>query len=471
MPVFPTLYCLCLTNPYASLLNPTTTLPSIARRYLAGNPVMKVAVIGGGVAGMAAAHSLDQTAEVTLFESRARLGGHTDTHNLFVDGRSHAIDSGFIAFNAQNYPRFCEWLKSLDVSTRRTDMSFGVDLGASATTPHATNLVPETIYGTADIGALFSARRNLVNARFLRMLMDISRFYRESRKLNALHSKATLPSASITLGDYLDERRYSHGFIEDHLLPLCVALWTTTVERARDLPLGHVLAFLDSHKLLQLDERPDWLVVDGGSNRYVSAFLSRYGGELRLATPVVKVQRKAGFVRVHTHEDNQQFDRVVFACHADQALEMIDATSAEREILGAFRYETHRSIVHSDTEFMPSIKKAWSSWNVVGPNRNELQLTSWLNRLQAIESAPNFFVTVDPVRQPRTVWAEREYQLPLVNAATEKAQTRRDEISGHNLSHFAGAYWGLGTHEDAFASGASVSDALSVSQPQVAATA
>ncbi len=420
---------------------------------------MKVAVIGGGVTGMALASGLQSTMDVTLYESQARLGGHTDTHNLFVDGRSYAIDSGFMAFNANSFPRFSNWLEQLGIATKETNMSFAVSINSE-----------DLAYGTGDIGALFSNRKSLLNQRFLHMLWDISRFFKEARKLNAIGPNTTAAKTPITLGDYLDSARFSAGFIEDHLLPLCLALWSTNPEQARNLPLGYVLGFLERHNLLHVDRRATWRVVEGGSNRYVSAFLNAYQGETLLSTTVTRVERNPGFVRVFTASDERRFDRVVFACHADQALQLIEPTATEREILGAFQYQTQKAVVHSDPSFMPARTKAWSSWNVVGDNRAELSITYWLNQLQSLENAPNFFVTLNPARSPRSVWMERVYTVPVFSLATQAAQQRREEISGHNRTYYAGAYWGFSTHEDGFVSGEQVAQALTA-LPNVAVSA
>ena len=406
---------------------------------------MKVAVVGGGITGMAVARGLESFSEVTLFEAQPRLGGHTDTHNLFIDGNSYAVDSGFMAFNKENYPQFSSWLEDLGVTTSPANLSFSVGIGAKDAPVE---------YGTADLGALVNSRRNLFNGRFLRMLLDIRRFYRDSRNLEAGRGNAGVES--LSLGDYLARKSYSDGFVEDHLLPLCMALWSTTIERARELPLKHVLGFMANHKFLQLEGRPDWLVVKGGSNRYVAAFVSAYRGHLRLNAPVVKVERSSAAVRVITPSSDERFDQIVFACHANQALSLLDPTAAEGDILGAFDYERRSAVVHSDPELMPRQRRAWSSWNVVGNSRDQLQITCWLNSVQPLGSTQDFFVTLDPVQRPEVVWAERNYLQPVYNLAAQRAQPRRYEISGKNRSHFAGSYWGFGTHEDGFVSGMDV---------------
>ena len=423
---------------------------------------MKVAVIGGGVTGMAVVSGLQSTMDVTLYESQARLGGHTDTHNLFVDGRAYAIDSGFMAFNADHFPSFSNWLDQLGVATQATNMSFGVSINSESSV--------DLVYGTGDLGALFSNRGNLLNQRFLRMLWDILRFYKEARKLNVVLGNTSAPRTSITLGDYLDSARFSAGFVEDHLLPLCMALWSITLDQARELPLGYVLEFMGRHKLLQLEGRPAWRVVKGGSNRYVSAFLKAYRGKTLLSSPVTRIERNPGFVRVFTASGERRYDRVVSACHADQALDLIEPSRAEREILSAFRYQSQNAVVHSDQSFMPIRSSAWSSWNVVGDDRIGLSITYWLNRLQSIENAPNLFVTLNPTRRPKSVWLDRVYKSPMFSLATQAAQQRREEISGHNRTYYAGAYWGFSTHEDGFVSGEQVAKAM-MDLPRVAESA
>ena len=394
---------------------------------------MRVAVVGGGIAGIAAAHACQQFADVTLFEAEPRLGGHTDTHNLLVDGRAYAVDSGFIVFNADNYPRFSRWLAELGVASQPTEMSFGVST--------ATGLA----YGTSHLGAVFCQRRNTLRPRFLKMLNDIRRFY---RRAGAIPENDTR-----TLAEYLGAERYSRAFAELHLLPMCAAIWSAPRQSARQLPIGHVAAFMTHHGLTRWRGRPEWRVVSGGAASYVRAFTASFRGQVRLSCPVRSIRRDAAAVVLATDGGGERYDYLVLACHSDEALALIDAAPEETEILGAIRYQSNRAVVHSDVSVMPDDREAWSSWNVFTGADLRYQFTYWMNRLQGLDPARQFFVTLNPTRRLRDPWFEREYRHPIFSPDARAAQVRVQEISGLRRTLYCGAWRGWGFHEDGFRSG------------------
>lgn len=429
---------------------------------------MRIAIIGGGISGLSAAFGLQDKADVVLYESRQRLGGHADTHNLLIDGQAYAVDTGFTAFNRDNYPGFTNFLETLGVRTQPVQMTLGVSGGKH-----------EFEYGTADLAALFSHRRNMANPRFLAMLADVVRFHRATRQFALSHSAqiatrfgpaepAPDVSTDLTLDEFLAGESYGAAFVEEHLLPMCVALWSLPANKVRRMPFAHVAAFLTNNQMLRFWEVPGWEVVSGGSNNYISAFVSQFRGELRLGRRVTHVDRDTDSVRVETSTTAEIFDHVVFACDAAQALRLIDATASEKEILGAVKYCTNRAVVHSDESFMPQRRSAWSSWNVVGDTSEEARVTRWVNALQSMPREQQFFVSLNPDREPHRIWAERHYQLPIFTAQVSAAQRRRNEISGHNRSVFCGAYWGGGSHEDGFVSGRDIATALSLAREQAA---
>ena len=405
---------------------------------------MKVAVIGAGISGISAAHALQRKAEVTVFEAARRIGGHTDTHAILAGGRTYRVDSGFIVFNAENYPRFSRWLAELGVASRPTDMSFGVS-----------NRVTGLEYGTSTMSALFCQRRNLLSPRFLRMLADVRRFYRQARSLAADDER--------TLGQYLGAAGYSKGFVEDHLAPMCGALWSLPAQQALDVPVAHVVAFMAHHRMLELGGRPQWRVVEGGSSRYLAAFARRFCGTLRIGDAVRGLTRQPDQVVVESRSGRHRFDAVVLACHSDQALRLLtDPSAAERQILGAIGYRRNRAVVHSDPSVMPSCRDAWSSWNarVDGQTGSECQVSYWMNRLQGLGDEQSFFVTLNPSRPLADVWSERDYAHPAFTLAARRAQARRAEINGVRGTWYCGAYWGWGFHEDGFASGLEVAEQM-----------
>ncbi len=391
---------------------------------------VRVAVVGGGAAGIGAAWRLQEIADVTLFEAEKRLGGHTDTHAVMTGGRTYSLDSGFTVFNSQNYPTFSAWLDELGVQTQLADTSFSVRN-------------PETglEYGSRGFGSLFCQRRNLASPRFWRMLGDLKRF-----------SRLSVDSESGSLADLVEREGFSQGFVRDHLVPLCGTVWSLPFAQVLAMPAAHVTRFMAQHRLLSFGGRHDWRVISGGSQRYVQEFEARFAGTVRCGAPVRAVSRSGNGAQLSLDGGPESFDLVVLACHSDQALALLEDPSAqESEVLGAIGYRTNRVVVHSDPRVMPADRAAWCSWNAVAGDQGEA--TYWMNLLQSLGSRENFFVTLNPTGSLERVWGERSYEHPEFSAAARAAQGRRDEINGERSTYFCGAYWGWGSHEDAFASG------------------
>jgi uncharacterized protein len=408
---------------------------------------MKIAIIGAGISGIAAASRLQHDHHVWLYEASARLGGHTDTHLIQSNDRTYAIDTGFIVFNDANYPRLSAWLQELGIPSQPSDMSFSVCNQASGLE-----------YGTASLRALFCQMRNAVTPDFLSLLMDLRRFYREAPNVLACETSATL-------GDYLGDNGYRPPFVRDHVLPMCAAIWSQPAASVRSMPIRHLVEFLTRHALLQVYGRPQWRVVTGGSAAYVDAFQTRFRGRMLLATPVDAVQRRPGSVSVSCAAGTQEFDAVIMACHSDQALALLaDASPAEREILGAIPYHANRALLHSDSSVMPRNRRAWSSWNARVPRDAgaDVSVSYWSNRLQSIPGPQQFFVTLNPLPDsaPQRVWAERQYRHPVFSTAAVAAQQRLAEIQGSRNTWFCGAWCGWGFHEDGFASGRDVAELI-----------
>lgn len=403
---------------------------------------MKVAIVGAGISGLAAAHALQDRADVTVFEAAQRIGGHNDTHAILTGGRTYRVDSGFIVFNRENYPGFSVWLDELGVEVQPSDMSFGVS-----------NRRTGLEYGTRNLNALFCQRRSAVSPRFLTMLRDLRRFYRDAAAVTADDGRS--------LTEFLAQGGYGAGFAEDHLVPMCAALWSLPNQNAREVPVAHVVAFMAHHRMLQLAGRPQWLVVKGGSGAYLDAFAASFSGTLRPGEPVLSVARQPSQAVVTTRSGRHVFDAVVLACHSDQALGLLaDPSREEREILGAIRYQENVAVVHSDPSVMPRQRRAWSSWNAVAGESATCQVTYWMNLLQSLDGPQPFFVTLNPERELDHVWCRRHYAHPVFSAEARAAQRRYDEINGVRSTWYAGAYWGWGFHEDGFASGVRVAEAM-----------
>jgi predicted NAD/FAD-binding protein len=409
---------------------------------------MRIAVVGSGIAGLASAWWLSHRHEVVLFEGNDYLGGHTHTHEVEMAGRRHAIDSGFIVFNPDHYPLLCGLFDTLGVASQPTTMSFSVHSERSGVEYNATSL-----------DALFCQRRNLVSPRFLGMLADLARFYREAPGL----LRAAGPGP--TLGDYLREGGYGDPFRDEHLVPMASALWSSPPQRILEFPARYLVQFMAHHQMLTLGGRAPWRVVQGGSSSYVRALRARWGVQERLRCPVLAVWRDEHGIRLDSARGRERFDHVVLACHSDDALRLLgDADDRERDILGAIRYQSNDTVLHTDARLLPRQRKAWAAWNAHVPRDPEAPCTVsyCMNLLQGVTSPEPFVVTLNrsDAIDPARVLKRMHYRHPVYDHAMVAAQQRRGEIQGRRRTWFAGAYWGWGFHEDGIRSAHDVVTAL-----------
>lgn len=403
---------------------------------------MKVAVVGTGIAGLVAAHRLQREHELTVYEAGDRIGGHTNTVDVETPEGTLAIDTGFIVFNQETYPHFCALLAELGVAWQESEMSFSVRCEKSGLEYNGTSL-----------DGLLAQRKNLLRPSFWRLLRDIARFYREAPAL------LTAPDEGLTLGEFLARGRYSREFVDQHLVPMGAAIWSARPETLRDFPARFLVQFFHNHGFLQVEGRPRWLVVRGGSARYVQALAAPFRDRIRLRTPVVRVERVAAGVRVTTAAgEAATYDRVVLAAHADQSLRMLaDATPSERATLGAFDWQRNEAVLHTDASMMPRTRRAWASWNyhVTHPASELPTVTYWMNELQGFDKdshgvLPQYLVTLNRTADidPARVLRKFVYHHPIYSAEAVRAQGRHAEIDGARGIHFCGAYWGYGFHED-----------------------
>jgi len=409
---------------------------------------MRIAVIGSGIAGLATAWWLHDAHEVTLFEANDYLGGHTHTHQVQVDGQSLAVDTGFIVSNPSHYPLLTGLFDTLGVATQPTTMSFSVHSERSGVEYNATSL-----------DGLFCQRRNLVSPRFWGMLADLRRFYRDAPAL--LQGDGEGP----TLGDYLQHNGYGQAFIDEHLLPMASALWSSPTASVRRFPARYLVQFMANHQMLQISDRPQWQVVQGGSARYVDAMRRQWLVRERLECPVFGIERLADGVLVHSAAGREGFDQVVLACHSDQALALLaDASAAEREVLGAIRYQPNEVLLHTDARLLPSRRKAWAAWNAHVPRDAEgaCTVSYCMNLLQGLDVETPLVVTLNrsAAVDPSKVLRRLRYAHPVHDHAMVRAQQRWTEVQGHRHTWFAGAWWGWGFHEDGVRSARRVADAL-----------
>ncbi|MBE0470120.1 MAG: FAD-dependent oxidoreductase [Methyloprofundus sp.] len=409
---------------------------------------MKIAIVGSGISGLYAAHYLSKQHEVTLYEANGYLGGHTDTHHLMLENQSYAVDTGFIVFNEHNYRYFCQFIKALGVASQATDMTFSVSDQASGLEYNATTL-----------DKLFCQRRNLLRPRFYRMVWDIIRFYKEAPAL--LQSE----DDQQTIGEYLKNNHYSQAFIDDHILPMACALWSGPAHVLQQFPARYLVAFLNNHQMLQVDNRPEWRTIKGGSDAYVQAFKQQFNGEIRLNTPVEIINRSKNGVSISTAKDHKNYDQVILACHSDQALALLaDPSANEIEVLGAITYQANAVALHTDTRLMPKHPKAWASWNALklAHAQSHCTVSYYMNLLQTINCPEPLIVTLNCTEQidPEKILVKRHYHHPVYTPETLAAQKRRGQINGQNRTYYAGAYWGWGFHEDGAKSAREVVDSL-----------
>lgn len=420
----------------------------------------RIAVIGSGIAGLSAAWLASKKHDVTLFEASSRIGGHAHTVTVpaaQTGDRSVDVDAGFMVLNERTYPNLLGMFAHLGVATIPSDMSFGVSLPAS-------NL---EYAGSPDPRRLFAQPQNLARPAFLRMLMDIKRFYRSFRADSVL---ALLDD--VTLGDYLVAGNYSRAFIDWHILPMAGAIWSSSARSILDFPARTFANFFRNHGLLDFVGRPQWLTVAKRSQHYVEAIVADFDGTIRCDEHIQSVRRVDHAVQVKPKASQaERFDEVVFATHADVALRLLgDATPDEQAILGAFPFQTNRTFVHLDERLMPRRRNVWSSWNVVGGSErdsNALAVTYWLNRLQSLDTKAPIFVSLNPPIEPDEdrIVAQIEFRHPQFDLAAIRAQARLAAIQGQQHTWFAGAWCGYGFHEDGLNAGMAVAAGLGVTAP------
>ena len=401
---------------------------------------MKIAIIGTGIAGNYAAYRLAPDHDITVFEADNRIGGHTNTLEIDEDGRRLAIDTGFIVFNQKTYPHFLALLDELGVAAQDSDMSFSVSGGRSGME-----------YNGSSLNGLFAQRSNLFRPSFHRMLRDILRFNREAPALLGQ------PDFGLTLGAYLDHHGYSRQFVEGYVLPMGSAIWSATAERMRAMPAVFFVRFFQNHGLLSVNDHPQWRVIRGGSARYVEKMVTGYRDRVRLNAPVRSVRRYPDHVEVRAEGcEPERFDRVFLACHSDQALGMLaDATTQEREVLGAIGYQRNEAVLHTDTSLMPKRRRAWAAWNYNIPRDAErldgkVTLTYNMNILQSLDARREYCVTLNNTGaiDPDKILSVIDYDHPIFTERAVAAQRRHREINGARRTYYCGAYWRYGFHED-----------------------
>lgn len=413
----------------------------------------RIAIIGSGISGLTTAYLLHKSHEITLFEANDYIGGHTHTVKVAQGEQSYDIDTGFIVCNDRNYPNFLKLMDKLNIAMQPTEMSFSVrnnPLGLE--------------YNGHNLNTLFSQRRNLLRPKFYRLIRDILYFNEAAKK--AIEEGV---AENITLDTFVNQQSLSDIFKNNYLLPMAAAIWSCSMEQAGEFPLQFFLKFFLNHGLLDIKNRPQWYAVKGGSKAYIDPMTSGFKDQIRLSTPVNSVVRDDSWIEVNHATGKETFDQLVFACHSDQALDLLkNASIEEKAILGELLYQQNDVILHSDASLMPKKSLSWASWNFLAGEQehNDPTLVTYcMNILQGIASDQPFLVSLNARHKidPEKIIGEYDYTHPVYSVAGMKAQSRRNEISGVGRIHYCGAYWYNGFHEDGVRSALDIGEKFGVS--------
>ena len=398
---------------------------------------MKIAVVGSGISGLSSAYYLSQKHKVDLFERENHFGGHSHTLDLNIDKKKIAVDIGFIVFNHKTYPNLINFFKEINVNIEKSDMSFSVSVENS-----------NFEYCGRGLKGIFANKSNIMNFKFIKMFLDIIKFYKSCDQIKKYEEK-------ITLGDFLKHNNWSDSFINYHLIPMVSAIWSMPPFEASKMPLKFFLKFFQNHGLFKLKKRPQWFTVTNRSRSYVENVLSKISGEYFKNYKISKIKRLSNGVQVYYGELNEFFDydKVVLATHADEALSLIEKpTYEEREILSNFKYKENLAIIHTDENIMPRNKTVWSSWNsFVDPNNlNKSSLTYWLNLLQNLKTEKNIFLTLNPIKEisENKILKKVSFTHPYYDQSALDNQIKLKNLQNRENILFCGSYFGYGFHED-----------------------
>lgn len=401
---------------------------------------MKIAIIGTGISGLTCGYHLHKEHDVTVFEANDYIGGHTATIDVQLENKTYAVDTGFIVYNDRTYPNFIQMMNEIGVKGLPTQMSFSVRNDASGLE-----------YNGHTVTTLFAQKRNWFNPKFYSFIFEILKFNKAVKQVVELNK-----GQQQTLGEFLNTQGFSDYFCDNYILPMGAAIWSSTLADMRAFPLDFFARFFLNHGLLDVTNRPQWYVIEGGSRAYVEPLISGFKDRIRLSTPVESVTRDSSGVVIKANGSVERFDHVVFACHSDQAMALLqDASLTETDILTGLEYQENEVILHYDEELLPKSKAAWASWNYRlsgGQDEQERRptLTYNMNILQHIESPKTFCVSLNSSEQisPDKILRTFHYDHPVFNQKSLASQKRRNEINGINQTWFCGAYWYNGFHED-----------------------
>ena len=398
---------------------------------------MRIAVIGSGISGLSAAHYLSKKNKVDLFEKEDHFGGHSYTIDVKDNNNHVPVDIGFIVFNFKTYPNFVKFLNDNGIEIEKSNMSFSVSVKET-----------EIEYCGKGLLGIFSNKKNLLNFDFFKMFFEIIKFYKKSNNLKNIEE-------NLTLDDFLKREKMSKYFINYHIIPMVSAIWSMPPYEAKQMPLKFFLKFFQNHGLFNLKNRPQWYTIKNRSRTYVKKILETISGEYYKNYRINKISRLSNGVKVYYGGNNEFFDydKVVIATHADEALSLItDPTPEEKSILANFKYKNNIAIIHTDESLMPKNKKAWSSWNssVNKENTSETSITYWLNLLQNLKTNKNIFLSLNPFLKidPKKIISRVKFTHPYYDKEALENQNRLKNIQNKKNLLFCGSYFGYGFHED-----------------------
>lgn len=416
---------------------------------------MKIAIIGSGISGLGSAFILNEAGhDITIYEKNDYVGGHSRTVDVNVKGKTIPVDTGFIVFNYRNYPNLTALFDLLKIPVAKSSMSFGASINNSWLE-----------YGTKDLASILAVKKNLFRPKFWKMILDVLKFNKHSHKYI---------DSDISLGQCLKEMKMGEWFTKYYLLAMGGAIWSTPVEGMLDFPARTFIRFFQNHGLLTINDQPQWYTVKGGSKEYVKKLTAKFEDNIKLSCAAEKVSRENNKIQIIDSNGNlQEYDKVIFACHSDQALKILgdNATKKEAEIIGSFKYQPNKMILHNDQSFMPKNKKCWASWVYLSDEKDDknpnVSLSYWMNSLQPLETEEPILVTLNPSRRPKeeTVFDEYSFEHPVFDEPAIASQSEISKIQGENNTWFCGAYQRYGFHEDGLQSAVKVAEGMGVKIP------
>ncbi len=413
----------------------------------------RIAIIGSGISGLSAAFLLSNKFDVCLYEKENNLGGHTRTVNFIDNHKNISIDTGFIVFNDKNYPDLLSFFNELGVYSEDSNMSFSV---SSKNTDFE--------YGGSNLNSLFGQRKNLFSISFYKLVIEILRLYKVSKKINTKDKSIQ----NITIEDFLNKNSFSENLRELHIYPMISSIWSSNSKEVKKFPLFSFINFFSNHGLFDLKNRPQWKYVKNGSYNYIKKLLNKKLFTYKTNSKIKKIIRGNNIIKI-VNEKNETFifDKLVIATHADQAIEMLDTLlDCEKKLLSSFKYSTNKAFLHSDENYMPKRKKVWSSWNFLKQNNEkEFTVTYWMNKLQNIQGSKNYFVTINPKLEPKKIIDQVIFEHPIFTLDTHNAQKELYKLQGNKNTYYCGSYFGYGFHEDGIQSATKIAELLNIELP------